>query len=75
MEVTVTPEDLDGVIFDGSMIIATGTNGNTRVTFAGDARMMRSFLHAVAESGVEQVAWVEDYQITSQRPIAAQKRA
>ncbi len=68
-EVVVSPADLDEVIFDGSIIIVTGTAG-TRVTFAGDARPFRSLLFDIAESGREQTVLVEDWQILSVRPIS-----
>jgi hypothetical protein len=69
-EVTVRPADLQEVIFDGSVIIVTGTAGNTRVTFAGDARPIRSLLFDVAESGREQTVEVEAWQIVRVQPIA-----
>jgi hypothetical protein len=71
-EVTVSPADLQEVVFDGSVIIVTGTAGNTRVTFAGDARPMRELLFDIAESGREQTVEVEAWQITRVQPIAGE---
>jgi hypothetical protein len=73
-EVVVGPADLGEVIFEGTVIIVTGTGGEHRVTFAGDARPIRSLLFAVAESGEAQTAVVEDWQITRTRPIARRDR-
>jgi hypothetical protein len=57
-------------VFDGSVVIVTGTAGNTRVTFVGDARPIRSLLFDIAESGREQTVLVADYQITRIQPIS-----
>lgn len=64
MEVTVSPEDLPGVFFDGSVYVVTGTAGDKRVTFVGDHGPTSILLRAVAESGEEQTAFVEDFAIT-----------
>ena len=69
-EVTIGPDDLHDVIFDGTVVIATGTSGRCRVTFVGDHRPTRELLLTVTESGEAMTALVEDWQITSQRPIA-----
>ena len=69
-QVTVTPDDLHEVVFDGTVVIATGTSGRCRVTFVGDHRPMRALLFDVAESGEERTALVERYQITRVCPIA-----
>ena len=68
-EVVVSLADLKEVVFDGTIIIVTGTAGNTRVTFVGDARPVRSLLYAVAESGREQTVEVEAWQIVHAQPI------
>ena len=76
MNVIVSPDDLDGVFFDGSVIIVTGTSedGRSRITFVGDARPTRELLQAVSESGEPMTAYVESYQITGNRPIAGARR-
>jgi hypothetical protein len=68
-EVTVGPADLPEVIFDGTVIVVTGTAGSTRVTFVGDARPTRELLNAVAESGEPVTALISSYQISCMRPI------
>ena len=68
-EVTVTPADLAEVVFDGTVIVVTGTAGNARVTFAGDHRATRELLDAVATTGEPQTAVVEPWQILSTRVV------
>lgn len=71
MNVIVTPEDLNDVFFDGSVIVVTGTSedGRKRVTFVGDARPTRELLQAVADSGEPQTAYTEDFAVTRVRQI------
>ena len=68
-EVIVGPADLAEVYFDGTVIIVTGTAGDTRITFAGDHRATRELLNTVNESGEPQTAMVEGWQILSTRTV------
>jgi hypothetical protein len=77
MNVIVTPDDLDDVFFDGSVVIVTGTSedGRSRITFVGDARPTRELLEAVSISGEPKTAYTEDFAVTRIRPIAGAKRS
>lgn len=71
MTVRVTNQDLLSARDEGTVIVVTGTDTETRdrVTFAGDRRVMDSLAEAVimSEDGVP--AEVEDYQVLSRTPL------
>jgi hypothetical protein len=61
-EITVVSDDIKTVVFDGSVVIVTGTSTTgQRVTFAGDLEPMCTLIDEVMRSG-EATAEVEDWQ-------------
>lgn len=77
MNVTVAPDDLHDVFFDGSVVVVTGTSedGRSRITFVGETRPTRELLYAVLNSGEPKTAYTEDSAITRIRPIAGRTRS
>ncbi|RZU36006.1 hypothetical protein EV284_3489 [Streptomyces sp. BK022] len=63
MLVTVAVEDLDTIENHGSVIAITGTTeDNTRVTFAGDTRVMGGLIEWVEEAG-DTLVQIEAWQV------------
>lgn len=61
--ITVVSDDIKTVVFEGTVIVLTGTSTTgQRVTFAGDARPMCTLLDEVMRSG-EATADVEDWAV------------
>ena len=73
MTLTITHDDLDTVRFEGSVWAVTGTaDDGSRVTFAGDARVMGGLLELVEQEGEFQ-AEVEPWQVLgTQEPCTAE---
>lgn len=51
-EITVTSDDIKTVVFEGSVVVMTGTSASgNRTTFAGDLRPMCELIDVVMRDG------------------------